>query len=582
MKGTIHNNLVVGMLLIFCWSGCVIFSEEIMINNEHKSIYNVLDYGAKGDAVADDTKAFQNAIDEAGKNELGGTVFVPKGNYLIKGHIELLTNVTLQGIWEIPTARTQMKGSTLLAVEGEGSSSGTPFINLNHNSTVKGITIFYPNQTKTNPPKQYPWTIASGGADNCSIVDVLIVNPYQAVDFGTKASGRHYIRNLYAQPLYKGLYIDNCFDVGRVENVHFWPFWGEDKPLVEFMTANATAFIIARTDWEFMNNCFCILYKIGFHFISGASGPGNALLTQCGSDVGPIAVLVDEVQFHSGTSFVNGQFYGVIDIKESNMGMIKFTGCGFFGTTVAKENEVSHAVIKGNGHVSFDNCHFVSIDPKNKAKTNILLDGGTVSITDSVFIDVGVKHLVIEEDTPMALLTSCTFAGKPNIINKSKGNICINNNIFNMPKEEPDAIIVDNLSDEPEFRLEGKWYLGRGGKDYNGNVHWTFKGEGEAKAFWRPCLPKTKEYDVYIYYGADPNNNHAKDAEIKIKFYQGEDIIKIDQTSNTGKWNYLGTYKFKKGSDSYITISNKADNNVVADAVKFVPKKKKLIEKFGF
>ena len=29
------------------------------------------------------------------------------------------------------------------------------------------------------------------GADNCSIIDVLLVNPYQAVDFGGRATGRH-------------------------------------------------------------------------------------------------------------------------------------------------------------------------------------------------------------------------------------------------------------------------------------------------------------------------------------------------------------------------------------------------------
>ena len=33
-------------------------------------------------------------------------------------------------------------------------------------------------------------------------------------------SGAH-IRNLYAHPLYRGIFIDNCFDVGRIENVHF-------------------------------------------------------------------------------------------------------------------------------------------------------------------------------------------------------------------------------------------------------------------------------------------------------------------------------------------------------------------------
>ena len=43
-------------------------------------------------------------------------------------------------------------------------------------------------QWKYNPPTPYPWTVRGIG-DNCSLVDVLLVNPYQAVDFGTQPAG---------------------------------------------------------------------------------------------------------------------------------------------------------------------------------------------------------------------------------------------------------------------------------------------------------------------------------------------------------------------------------------------------------
>ena len=87
----------------------------------------------------------------------------------------------------------------LLAIEDAGKPDGTPFIQL-ANATLKGIAVFHPEQKDTNPPVAYPWTVSSSlqGADNCSIIDVLLINPYQAVDFGGRATGRHYIRNLYA------------------------------------------------------------------------------------------------------------------------------------------------------------------------------------------------------------------------------------------------------------------------------------------------------------------------------------------------------------------------------------------------
>ena len=96
----------------------------------------------------------------------------------------------------------------------------------------------------------YPWTVRGHG-DNLSLIDVLLVNPYQAVDFGTLSAGRHYINGLYGQPLYRGLFIDQCYDVGRIENVHFWSFWGGwDSPLYAFIRSEAIAFILGRADWS--------------------------------------------------------------------------------------------------------------------------------------------------------------------------------------------------------------------------------------------------------------------------------------------------------------------------------------------
>ena len=54
--------------------------------------YNVLDFGAKGDGLAIDTKAIQSAIDEC--MESGGIVVFPSGKYL-SGTIYLESNVTL-------------------------------------------------------------------------------------------------------------------------------------------------------------------------------------------------------------------------------------------------------------------------------------------------------------------------------------------------------------------------------------------------------------------------------------------------------------------------------------------------------
>lgn len=418
---------------------------------------SVKDYGAKGDGVTDDTAAFQKAMDEAGAGG-GGIVQVPVGNYMIKTHLSVPANVTLEGVWKAPPCPTKLKnpmsplgqaqdaasdktwlsGSVLLAVEGADKPDGTPFIFLGTNSTLKGMTVYYPEQKQDGAPTPYPWCVASIGADNPSIVDCLLVNPYQAVDFGTRVAGRHYINGLYGQPLYKGLFVDVCFDVGRVENIHFWPFYtghvlgGKAKAMDEWVFRNGTAFIFARSDWEYVTNCFAISYKTGFHFISASQpGPGNYLMTQSGADCGDVALQVDETQGHSGISFSNSQLFGRIVVSDKNTGPVRFTGCGIFGASGKIEAE-EMIRIDGRGRVSFDNCSFYAIDPTPKTNHFINVVGGRLGISNSVFIGTaGHRPIVLGEKTISAIIADNEFYSSAPITNNAKTkNVIIKDNLF--------------------------------------------------------------------------------------------------------------------------------------------------------
>lgn len=411
--------------------------------------FNVRDHGAKGDGTTDDGAAFQAAIDAAAAVG-GGIVLVPAGRYLFKGSLQLKEAVTLQGVWSAP-ARPQnvpsggYNGSVLLVTGGKGQAEGDPFLTMAANSTLKGVTIFYPEQSGENPPAPYPWTVRGLAGDNVSIIDVLMVNPYSAVDFGTFPSGRHYVRGLYGQPLYRGLFIDRCLDVGRVENVHFWPFWtGGQGGVDQFTKDHGIAFVLGRSDWELMTSCFCIAFSIGFHFVNSEAapgdmyaGPGNYLITNSGPDLCARAVRVDSAQGHAGVSFVNCQIYGDIDVGSENHAPVRFTACGIFGSVDGLRG-TAMARLAGTGRTSFNNCSFTCIDPKSKAASElIIVESGRIAIQGCVFLNNRKTEAVTGNPTPIvlkagvrtALIEGNEFYGAATIVNESKGTVIIQNNL---------------------------------------------------------------------------------------------------------------------------------------------------------
>jgi hypothetical protein len=83
--------------------GKTAWSEPLKISVEDKTadlwdkkIFNVKDFGAKGDGVNNETDAFRAALDAAGKNG-GGTVYVPRGRYQLTGELILSPNTLLKG-----------------------------------------------------------------------------------------------------------------------------------------------------------------------------------------------------------------------------------------------------------------------------------------------------------------------------------------------------------------------------------------------------------------------------------------------------------------------------------------------------
>lgn len=337
---------------------------------------NVLDYGVKGDGVADDTAAFQKALDAAATSG-GVEVYAPPGRYRFQGSLNVPPAIALVGSFRSVPAHNGIRdpdlpkpgddGTTLLVTGGAASEEGPAFLTLNSNSVLQGVTIYYPDQDPKATPVPYPWAIALRGK-NPAVLDVELLNPYQGID--ATANERHNIRNVHGQPLRRGIVVDEVYDIGRIENVHFNPWWSCSDPVVKFMVTEGEAFILGRTDWEYMVNCFSIFYKTGFRFTQFKHGPGNVDLTQCGHDVAPCVVRVEHSQPHAGIAFNNCQMMGTVEVLPSNEGPVKFGNCGFWGVTPGNFQNPgtdSLAVLAGKGHVTFNGCHFTIWDTRNES-----------------------------------------------------------------------------------------------------------------------------------------------------------------------------------------------------------------------
>jgi hypothetical protein len=276
-------------------------------------VYAVRDFGAKGDGKADDTAAFQKALDTAGAAG-GGTVMADRGNYFFAGHLVVPKAVTLGGIWtSVPShvglrnaglAKPTDDGTTFLVTENEGTEEGAPFITLTDNSSLSGVVVFYPLQKVDEEPKPYPWSVAMRGR-NCAVLDVELLNPYNGID--ASKNERHLIRNVSGQPLRRGIFVDVIFDIGRIENVHFNPWWSMKPALFQWQQKNGEAFIFGRTDWQYVLNTFCFGYKVGYKFVRTSGGACNGNFLGIGADDCFTALEVEDSERY-GLLICNGEF----------------------------------------------------------------------------------------------------------------------------------------------------------------------------------------------------------------------------------------------------------------------------------
>ncbi|HEV2328195.1 MAG TPA: glycosyl hydrolase family 28-related protein [Verrucomicrobiae bacterium] len=398
----------------------------------NSDIYCVLDYGAKADGKADATASFQKAMDTASEAG-GGIVYAPRGNYFFSGHLNLPRAVTLKGVWEsVPAhngirdhggAKPTENGTTFLVTEGAGHEDGAPFITLHDDSTLKGVVLYYPNQIPDAEPTPYPWAIAMRGK-NPAVLGVELLNPYNGID--ASENERHLIRDVQGQPLRRGIFVDAIYDIGRIEDVHFNPWWSVHRRLLRWQEEHGEAFIFARSDWQYVFNTFCYGYNIGYKFVKSEAGVCNGNFLGIGADDCFTSVEVD-ASAEYGLLISNGEFTSfhgpdpaMVRVGTNNTGSVRFENCAFWGPC----NQI--AEIAGRGAVGFGDCAFCQWDRNSEGRAAIQATSGTVLVRGCEF-QHDAPQIELDKDVRRAVITGNVFTGKARISNRSRHAV-INDN----------------------------------------------------------------------------------------------------------------------------------------------------------
>ena len=132
------------------------------------------------------------------------------------------------------------------------------------------------------------------------------------------------------------------------------------------------------------------------------------------------------------------------------------------------------------------------------------------------------------------------------------------------------GIVVDDRA----AKRTGPWIDSRstGGFVEFGYLHDGNVAKGEMQAVFRPKLPKSGKYEVYVAHA--PNPNRATNVPVTIESADGTKTVTLNQRTapKKEKLKLIGVFRFEKGTAGSVTISN-ADTNgyVILDAVQFLP-----------
>jgi len=379
-------------------------------------------WGAKKDAITDDTAAIQKAMDAAANNG-GGIVFLPAGEYNVRGHLRVPSGVELRGIYDISHLCTG-KGSALRFYAGRNDESAAPAIVMQRNSGLRGLTFLYPQQ-RYDHIVPFPYTV-QGRGEGIYVVNIVAINSYKILDFMTYRCDRHCLDRVFGAPLKVGIAVGGGSVGGEVRDTNLNPGWWtlspyadcpgtpdprqalngdpNKNPVVKYVMENLDAMVYGDCADELEFQGAICPSRYGVHFVSQHGRGAAGVFLAHASDSSQVTALFDGLG-PAGVDFININLANYNPAEKRYCGDTLRAEARFYNMAAWGAPDYS-AVVK-SGSLVFELAHLNSYGPfvVNGGKltlTNVLLSGSVPGGT-ALLVRNGGKVALTGNITPHGL-----------------------------------------------------------------------------------------------------------------------------------------------------------------------------------